>query len=1069
MSGISYLLTTNNHFQVSFFEVGFSNESNLTKEVNRFLHLDLTGILMSKTYCFVHERKVDLSNLASSKPFLDPALNSCSYNTSLALKTKQKLEFNFLIQAGLKPGTSDAEGMTALEQAFAAAKINLTGKEQGFLITSYYLQGSLTAEQKLSVSKFLFNPELYESQIITSAEFYSGKNVLLPVVELQTKMEVQELAIANFSDEQLLELNSERKLAATIEELKYFQSVYKNPEFVELRTKLGLTSKATDVELETWFGLRSEHCFHKEFNARIILDVEVDSVFQNAINQGWLKEVDNQLVLERGMFKTFIKDPAFAVNDRLTARGCNWISSMFSDNSGVVYYDQDYMYCLKVETHNSPSNIEPVQGAKTGLNGNFRDIMGTMQGTFDILMGFFCYCTGNPNYQGWLPKGVKHPYLILKGITRGIREAGNEMQIPTLNGLVFSDPRYIAKCLVYAGAVGWSPVKSVTGYDYRTKEPSPGDQVLIAGQAVGIDGIHGATESSLSASSEISLGHVQADFSFIQVKVKEFILDASRQGLFTAVTDLGAMGLGSASHEIARSTNGLVMDLAKHPVKYQGIQPWQINCSETQDRMLLVSHPRNLEKIKELASFYEIELSNVGHLENNNLIQLKYQDKLVGLFQIDYLFSSEPRKVLKGKWHIPAKQNTNVDSDITDLNTDLAEVLAHPDVASKEWFFRQKDFSVKGGTIIAPLFGKKLNVDSDATLQKPLDTIDRDYGALAYAMAAAPKLADLDPYYSVQKSYYDLLGKIIAIGGVLPDLNKASWDAWAVCGNYCQPNSDSDYTMDKESGLKNCADLVREGIAVAELVQEFNIPIISGKDSMKCSCTYEVDNSFDLQQVPYNLRKQIKIKALDNGNKKIEIHDPATYLISGAVKIQDYRKCQNASFKYAGDLVYLVQVDDAKGFAGSAWEEVLNNRNQENNVGSYSPITTDAFKFIAEKLANCFEEDILASSAYVHSGGLLTSIFKSLVSSELGMDLNLSNISQPLSETLFSERPGRFVISINPINQSKLEKIFTKEHLIPLGKVTESGLEVITKKQSWILDLAKLEESYHQTYNFGAK
>ncbi len=1069
MPGISYKITHKSPKIVSYFEVGFSKEANLTKEVNRFLQLSLSTIWKSRTYCFVHEADVNLANLENGKPFLDPALSSCSFNSSLALKISKDLPFDYIIQAGLKPGTSDAEGMTALEQAFSASGSKLIGNEQGFLITSYYIDGQLDEQQRIGLSKFLFNPELFESQIITKAQFHQGQSVILPIVELENLMEVQELPIADFSDQQLLELNSKRKLAATIEELKYFQSVYQNPEFVQLRESLGLSSKATDVELETWFGLRSEHCFHKEFNARIILDVEVDSVFQKAIDQGWLKQVAGQLVLERGMFKTFIKDPAYAVNDRLTARGCNWIASMFSDNSGVVYYDQDFMYCLKVETHNSPSNIEPVQGAKTGLNGNFRDIMGTMQGTFDILMGFFCYCTGNPNYQGWLPKGVKHPYLILKGITRGIREAGNEMQIPTLNGLVFSDPRYIAKCLVYAGAVGWSPVKSVTGYDYRTKEPSPGDQVLIAGQAVGIDGIHGATESSLSASSEISLGHVQADFSFIQVKVKEFILDASRQGLFTAVTDLGAMGLGSASHEIARSTNGLVMDLAKHPVKYQGIQPWQINCSETQDRMLLVSHPKNLVKIQELAKFYEIELSNVGHLENNNLIQLKYQDKLVGLFQINYLFSSEPRKVLQGKWQKLIPANNKTVNEVTDLNKDLAEVLKHPDVASKEWFFRQKDFSVKGGTIIAPLFGKKLNIDSDATLQKPLDTIDRDLGALAFAMACSPKLADLDPYYSVQKSYYDLLGKILAIGGVLPDLTSPSWDAWAVCGNYCQPNSDAEYTMDRDSGLKNCADLVREGIAVAELVQEFNIPIISGKDSMKCSCTYEVDASFDLNQVPYNLRNQIKIKTLANGQRKIEIHDPATYLISGAVKINDYRKCQNPSFKFAGDLVYLLQVAPAEGLAGSAWEEVLNDRVQVSSIGTYAPIMTEDFKALAGKLAECFTQELLASCAYVHAGGLLTSIYKSVAASELGINLKLNSKGRKLSEELFSERPGRFVVSINPENQATFEKIFSKEELIPIGEVTSSEFLVNSEQGSWQLDLTSLDNSYHQTYNFGAK
>lgn len=1050
---INYLIPYNYHKKLTFFETGLFEEDAKRKEIEKFLKIYCEQLFRMETYLLLHNSDEEkLQTLAKTRPFLDPAKQSCVVNRSLIETNFPALDFNYVIYATLKPGTSDAVGNVALDIALQSVGEKKQSGDQGFQAVSYYLQGHFSNEELKRISNFLFNPELYTVQFFNREELIAGIDIRLPLVALESdNNRVEEFKIAEFSDEELLALNKKHKLAASLAELKHFREVYQRQDFIEKRKEFGLSGAATDVELETWFGLRSEHCFHKEFNARIILkNTEQDPVFQKAIERGWLREKNGSLILEDGMFKTFIRRPAEKVYQELAQRGKNWIASMFSDNSGVVYYDEDYMYCLKVETHNSPSNIEPVQGAKTGLNGNFRDIMGTMQGSFDILMGFFCYCTGRSDYEGWLPKGVKHPYMLLKGMTRGVREAGNEMQIPTLGGLVFADPRYIAKCLVYCGAVGWSPVKNKTGRDLRTKTPAIADRVLLAGQAVGIDGIHGATESSLSASSEISLGHVQADFSFIQVRVKEFLLEASRQGLFTAVTDFGAMGLGSASHETARSTGGLEIDLAKHPVKYQGILPWQINCSETQDRMLLVVNPEKLNQVFELARFYDVELSDLGELTNSGFVHLKYREQTVGLIDISVLFESEPRKEMYGSWK-KRKLSTEISEIKFDLNQQIIHLMSHPDVASKEWFFRQKDFSVKGSTILGPLYGKNVNVDSDATLQKPLDTEGRDNGAIAYALAAAPKYSDIDPYLAVQKSYFDVLGKVIALGGKLPNMKKACWDAWAVCGNYCQPNSERNTTLSKDRGEENLAALVREGIAIRELVEEFNIPIISGKDSMKCSCIYEVEDSFSLEDVPAELRKHIYLEEID-GSKKIELHNPATYLVSAAVKIADYTKCQNAEFKFAGDLIYLLG-ENYSGLGRSAWAETLKIEIYDLELPSI-----EQFKAVVAAMESLFEKEILASSAYISAGGLAACLLKALFASGLGAEVRFSD---DLTNQLFSESPGRFLLTIDPKDQVEFENSVGNFHLI--GKVVESGLLI----NSMDINLEQAEQSYRFTYDFG--
>ena len=1066
--GISYFLPNGIKKNISFIDVGVYEEGGKLKEINKFFNLQIKNLYRVNTYIFIHScPKEKFSNIQNKKPFLDPAVHNSSKDFSLALDLN--LDFDYYLHTMLKLGTSDAEGNIAYEQALIAAGQDMSQGDAGFLATNYFFKGDLTEEQIEAVSNFIANPELYQKLIVSKDEYCKGIEVEAPLVVLENKVSVEKFAISEFDDMQLLELNSKKKLAATLPEMQHFKQVYQDQKYISERKKYGLDERATDVELESWFGLRSEHCFHKEFNALLELEIpKLDCVFEKAVTSKWLEKSNNQYKVEKGIFKTFIQEPAEKVYDQLEATGQNWIASMFSDNSGVVYYDDEYMYCLKVETHNSPSNIEPVQGAKTGLNGNFRDIMGTMQGTFDILMGFFFYCTGHPNYSSWLPKGVKHPYVLLKGITRGVREAGNEMQIPTLAGGVVCDPRYIAKCLVYCGAVGWSPIKSLTGIDYRLKEPEVGNHIIVAGQAVGVDGIHGATESSLSASREISLGHVQADFSFIQAKVKEFILDASRQGLFTAVTDFGAMGLGSASHETARATGGLDMDLAKHPVKYQGILPWQINCSETQDRMLLVAKNENLAKILKLAEFYNISVSDLGILNDSGYVHLTYSDETVALIDINKLFDKNPKKVMSGFWKKKAKhQNQEIKLS---LQEKVNLVLSEPEVASKEWFFRQKDFSVKGGTIIGPLYGKNLDVDTDAAIQKPLETYEKDKGAIAYAICAYPKLTDYDSYLAVQKSYLDVVGKILALGAKLPDLSRKEWNAWAMCGNYCQPNSDSKYTLCEESGKENLAELVREGIAVRELIEEFNIPVISGKDSMKCSCVYEVGDDFDLSEIDPSLAEHIKLIEKD-GKKKIEIHDPETYLVSLAVKLENYERAQNPEFKASGDLVYLLG-ETKKELGGSAYYSGVGYKLEKKPIKGYVEDYYDisAYKQVAKDLQTIYEKNILASSAYIHSGGLISALVKASFASELGLELDFSSgfADLTLDEILFSESSGRFIVSIDPNDKQKFEKLFSNTKPLLIGKVSNTyQISIKYREQIEKIDLMQAKKSYQKAFDFG--
>jgi len=1059
--------------RVSVIEVGPFHEQLLAKELNRFFGTEIEELNRTNSYLLVHQPDLKgLESLLTGTPFVDPIIHRATLNESLALQLH--IPFDYVLQSMLNPGTSDAEGTVALEQALLALNSGVYEDDRGFLSQNYFLKAdNITQKQLREVSEFLANPDLKELVTITRHEYEKGFKIEAPIVVLPPKIKVEKYDIANMSDEELLELNSKRKLAASLEELHQFRDMYKDEEFLARRREVGLDERATDVEIETWFSLRSEHCFHKEFNARITLDDMVDDpIFQRAHEKGWLtKNEDGAYVLEEGLFKTFIEDPAWGVYNKLEKRGKNWIVDMFKDNSGVVLYNEDYMLCIKFETHNSPSNKEPIQGAKTGIDGVNRDIFGTMRGTFEALANFFFYCTGDPRYKGWLPEGVKHPYTLLKGVTEGVKQGGNEMQIPTFGGGMIADPRYMFKTLVYCGTIGWSPVKSPEGISYIGKNPGVGDLVFVAGQTVGVDGIHGATESSLSAGRHISLGHVQADFSFIQAKMQGYLLEVARDNLLTSVTDFGAVGLGSASHETAEATGGLWMDLSLHPRKYLGIQPWQINISETQDRMLLVAKLENKEELLERAKLHDVDVTELGKLTDSGFVDLKYGDETVALIDIEKLFNKEPRKQMHATWSGTERKEVTIKEKYT-LEQTLRLVMSRPGVASKEWFFRQKDYSVKGGTILAPLQGAKQQIEADATIQKPLDTEGKDFGAVAYAMGIAPKVSDLDPYHAAQKSLIDMAGKIIAVGGALPDMKNAKWDAWAVCGNYCQPNSDSTTTLTKEDGEHNLASLLREGMGVREAIEATNIPVISGKDSMKCSGFYEVPKDFKLEHIHPDLRRHITLVENEKG-KFIEIHDPDSYLASAAVKIDDYRKCVTSAFKQEGDLIYVVGT--TKNHLGaSQYLEAIGYEEQEAPIEGGEVPEADLEKFvrIARKLHRTIDREFVASCSYIHDGGLLTAVSKAAMAGDKGVGINVKDIffegdANTDEDVLYSETPGRFIVTIDPENKRRFERIMgSNAHMI--GQVEKSNLFVTGSdgKHNFI-HLDTVMENYQETLSFG--
>jgi phosphoribosylformylglycinamidine synthase subunit PurSL len=359
-------------------------------------------------------------------------------------------------------------------------------------------------------------------------------------------------AIQNLSESELAELSKKQHWALSAEEMRVIQDHFRQ-----------LGRAPTDVEMEILAQTWSEHCKHKIFRAHIDY-------------QDLQDPTQNQKI--KGLFKTFIQTPTENLKKKK-----DWLVSVFSDNAGIVRFHDDVDVCIKVETHNSPSALDPYGGALTGILGVNRDILGTGLGAKPIANSNVL-CFGNPHQLEAVPKGLFHPREVMKGVHHGIQDGGNKSGIPTVNGAMIFDESFSGKPLVYCGTVGVMP-RLVTGRPSHIKGQKPKDRIVVVGGSVGLDGIHGATSSSLGLDASTPVGMVQIGDPLTQKRVLDFILKARDLGLYSSITDNGAGGISSSIGEMAAETGGAKIDLARVPLKYPNLQPWQIMVSESQERM----------------------------------------------------------------------------------------------------------------------------------------------------------------------------------------------------------------------------------------------------------------------------------------------------------------------------------------------------------------------------------------------------------------------------------------------------------------------------------------------------
>jgi phosphoribosylformylglycinamidine synthase len=807
---------------------------------------------------------------------------------------------------------------------------------------------------------------------------FDGKK-LCPAARFQ-EFHLTRVELLKADDGGLMALSREGQLFLNLQEMKAIRKHFK-----------GLRRDPTDCELETIAQTWSEHCSHK--------------TFRGDIRYRYRENGRKKTRLIRNLLKSTIVKATKKI-------GKPWCVSVFHDNAGVIKFDQKTHVCFKVETHNHPSALEPFGGANTGVGGVIRDILGTGLGAKPVCgTDVFCFAPPTMSFDK-LPPGTIHPKRIMKGVVGGVRDYGNKMGIPTVNGAILFDERFVGNPLVYCGTVGIMPKDKVK------KKVFKGDLVVVAGGRTGRDGIHGATFSSgeLTEDSEVvSSGAVQIGNPIQEKKVLDALLKARDQGLYTAITDCGAGGLSSAVGEMGKDL-GARVDLEKAPLKYQGLKYDEIWISESQERMVMSVRPRDIKKLLEIFASENVEAVVIGEFTGNKRLELFYHGTKVCDLDMEFLHEGAPRIVKDASWE-PIKMKAPAPAREVDLNQKLLHVLSHYNVCSKEWVIRQYDHEVQGASVVKPLSGVNCDGPSDASVLAPKLGSTR---GIAVANGINVRYGMIDPFWMAASCIDEAIRQIIAVGG---DPEKI-----AILDNFCWGNPDK---PDRLGGL------VRAAEGCYKTAVGYQVPFISGKDSL------------------YNEYAQ--------GGESIAI--PGTLLISAIGIMDDVRKAVTMDLKKAGNLIYCVgRTKDEMG--GSIYLDT-----DRGVLGDTVPkVNMPLGRKIFAGLFAAAKKELIRSMHDCSEGGIGAALSEMAFAGGLGVEAHLAQVpyqgqGKRDDTILFSESNSRFLVEVDHRNQKRFEHLMKGLPCGLIGGVQKSAEVVIhgvDQKVCVRLPLAELKEAWQR-------
>jgi phosphoribosylformylglycinamidine synthase len=915
---------------------------------------------------------------------------------------KYSLEgFDWVVEVLYKNGVTDNCAKTFVD---SLSLFDVSAKVKSGKL--YFINGTFSeAQLNNSLSNFIYNPLIHECRIYSQDEFMNGDRfdcALFNDIPSNTSNKVEVIDL-NLVDT-LNSISETRCLALNTSELEVIRDHFNSSK--DSRSLIGLPPSPTDIELECLAQTWSEHCKHKIFNANIS--------FRNLDN--------NETFRVESIFKTFIRNTTKEIE-----KSCelDWLISVFHDNAGIVRYDKKVDICFKVETHNSPSALDPYGGALTGILGVNRDILGCGLGARPIAnTNVFCFGPWgyfNTIKNSYRPYDLLDSEQILLGVHKGVEHGGNKSGIPTINGAMSFNPSYLGKPLVYVGSIGVMPQELTSGIKTSTKEIEVDDCIVMAGGRVGADGIHGATFSSMDLNEDSPMNAVQIGDPITQKRLSDFLIEARDLQLFRCVTDNGAGGLSSSVGELAELSNGARVELDKVPLKYSGLRPWEILVSESQERMTFAVDPLKIDKFNSLAQKRGVESTVIGKFTNSSRFEVFYHDEVIASLCMEFLHNGLPQMNLNAIWsnkykaNLPFPENIKLNIHKTNIETILSKVISHGNIASKNEWVEQYDQEVGGATSLRP------SEDNNYVSPNNAGAISlEDYGgevnnSIITGVGLCPTLSNLDPELMGMMSVDEAVRNIVAHGA---DPKQIS-----ILDNFCWPdpikghnNPDGDYKLGQLV-------LASRGLSKAALA--YSTPLISGKDSMK--------NDF-------------RGKNASGENIKISINP--TLLVSSIGRV-DTDKILYPQLSLNSKHVYMIGKNTG-GLNGSILSEFY-------EVEDGLPVCDLAYnKRIYNLIYELNDLNLIKTCCDISEGGLITAISESLFYNKLGLVIE----EQLTISELFNESAGRMIVSVSQENLidfvNELEK--SKIHYSKIGTVVnefslsvngeEIDLEMIYKNWS---------------------
>ncbi|MCC6323479.1 phosphoribosylformylglycinamidine synthase [Candidatus Nomurabacteria bacterium] len=960
------------------------NEQNGKGKVLPFNNLGLSGKVLGVSIIDSYLINANLSQHDLEK--IGQSLINKKLETFSINQLPNLVNFSYVLEIGFAPGVTDNVAHTVMESVSDLLKRPFSDGEAVYTSKVFLLSGNITKKDVETIAFSLHNPLIERATIVqvTNELKNKGLSLYVPEVVLPQKKECIVVPLINARDEELIKIGKEGildpdgtrrgPLALDLESMKVIQNFFRE-----------LKRNPTDIELESLAQTWSEHCKH--------------TIFANSIDD-----------IKDGLYKSYIKK---ATNDIRKIKGKkDFCLSVFSDNAGGIIFDNKYMVSHKVETHNSPSALDPFGGAITGIVGVNRDTIGFGMGSKPIA-NVYGFCFGYPNDIRPLYKDKKlkqqmlPPARIIDGVIKGINAGGNCSGIPTINGFTKFDDRYRGKPLVFAGTIGLSP-RIVNGKDATEKSAKPGDYIVVVGGKVGLDGVHGATFSSVVLDSASPATAVQIGDPITQKKLSDAIVKEARdRNLYNSITDNGAGGISCSVAEMAKECGGAIVDIENVPLKYPGLSPWQIWISESQERITLSVPKNKWDEFKNLMESRGVQASVIGEFSKNKNCVVRQNGKVIMDMPMEFLHNGLPTRQLHSKSEVKVYYEPKLPSG-TSRTKEFLKLVGSENLGSNRWISEQYDHEVQSSSVIKPLSGAGL-INTDAQVIKPIFDSDR---AVVVTSSVYPSYGDISTYDMTSCAIDTAVRNAICAGGTLDHL--------AILDNTCWCSSYDPIRLGQlVDAIKSCYDTA----------VDYGTPFISGKDSMF--------NDF---------------KGYDKDGNFVAISIPPTLLISAIGVMKDYNKAVTPEFKIIGDIIYVLgETHDELG-AGEYYKQIGKNV----AIGNITPkVDTKKNTKIYKALEKVISKNLVASAISVNSGGLAQALVKASVGGGLGINVDLKKLTGSatnIDAKLFSESQGRIVVSIAKNNVKAFENLVKNIPYTKIGTVSKDQNFVIKNGKDKIVD-----------------